>query len=172
MDTTCIPGEMYNVKIYEEIKGQVVKLMMTYRLKPFAFVPVSGLNGDNIKEPTKLIDGVSTLFDALLAAGSRVNEKPVQKLRQLKTLKALLRVTGKVLITKGYECVLHIGENVIDCEVLSVGDAFPPKASILRQNSKGNVVIDLATTIDVEDGLVNFVMRNKSDTVAIGEILE
>ena len=166
-------GKMDTIEWSEEsyitITDKVAKIVSGYRLQVLHFVPVSGLNGDNIRDPImkNWKKPPITLFDALLDARKNLITCSPPTIKVLTTIpRLLLRVTGSVLITKGFSCILHLGPITCDCEVIEMIDK-----SFLRKNEKGRIAVKLSKEISVDSSLTCCVLRTFKDTVGVGEII-
>ena len=133
--------DIADMQIFDEIRGKITKILTNYRIKALCYVPISGKTGQGIREAT---DGMPTLFQALLDAKTNVMAKEKVAVTTRSELKVLLRVTGSVLITVGYSCILHIGPTVVDCEVTEMERPF------LRKNEKGHVTLSVRREIALE----------------------
>lgn len=168
-------GKMDTIEWSEEsyvaMTEKISKVIAGYRLQVLHFVPVSGLNGDNIRDiPVSVKSWKNTpitLFESLLNARKNLIDRPPPSIRTLNTIpRLLLRVTGSVLITKGFSCILHLGPITCDCEVIEMVDK-----PFLRKNEKGRIGLKLAKEISVDSSLTCCVLRTFKDTIGVGEII-
>ena len=96
----------------------------------------------------------------------------------------ILVADREVLIAPGYECVLHLNVTTIDCIIIGIkciidkkGRELPGRPRFLRSNTMAIVRVAVKQPIAIDTfgdypAMGRFILRNESETVAIGKVIQ
>ncbi len=152
----------WSAEKYNSVVEKVTKIAHKLCFKTVRFVPISALTGENITVLNKKLQTEKTLMDLIV---NTVIETKTVSTDENDLFEAKCLFLGKKnLITTGYQCCLHSGQQQIDCVLTKLDIPF------IRPNNRNWIKVNIKTSspIVIEKYII---LRDGNDTIGMGAVI-
>lgn len=150
----------WDMGIYDNIQKKLGGILKKLNFKTVRFVPISAYEGTNIVKSTD-----KSLMDLISESKiEKINDKPIFNSDKVEAKIMFMNI--KNIITSGFECVLHSGNNITDCIIDKIIHKVPFVCN--RDKTPIKVSLKLDREIDIYDRII---LRDGDITIGIGIVV-